>query len=52
MLKQDIISRYEWARARFEAGWLTQQEWFEICKDVLVEIMEENKDVLIRLKDR
>jgi hypothetical protein len=51
-MKQDIISRYESAKARFDNGLITQQEWFEICRDVLVEIMEENKDVFIRLKDR
>jgi hypothetical protein len=52
MLKQDIVSRYEWAKDRFDNGLITQQEWFEVCRDVLVEIMEENKDILIRLRDR
>jgi hypothetical protein len=51
-MKQDTISRYEWAKARFDNGMITQQEWFEICRDILVEIMEENKDVLRRLRDR
>ncbi len=51
-MKQDTISRYEWAKVRLDMGWITQQQWFEICRDILVEIMEENKDVLIRLKNR
>jgi hypothetical protein len=51
-MKQDIVSRYEWARVRFEAGRITQEEWYKICFELLGEIMEENKDVLIRLKNR
>jgi hypothetical protein len=51
-MKQDIVSRYEWARVRFEAGWITQDEWYKICFELLGEIMEENRDVFIRLKNR
>ena len=51
-MKQDPIPRYEWAKARFDNGMITEQEWFELCKEILVEIMEENKDVFIRLKNR
>jgi hypothetical protein len=51
-MKQDIVSRYEWARVRFEAGRITQEEWYKICFELLGEIMEENKDVFIRLKNR
>ena len=51
-MKQDTISRYEWAKARHDNGMITEQEWFELCKEILVEIMEENKDVLVRLKNR
>jgi hypothetical protein len=51
-MKQDIVSRYEWARARFEAGWITQDEWYKICFELLGEIMEENRDVFVRLKNR
>jgi hypothetical protein len=51
-MKQDIVSRYEWAKARFEMGWITQEEWFKICFEILGELMEENKDVFVRLKNR
>jgi hypothetical protein len=51
-MKQDMVSRYEWAKVRFEMGWITQEEWFKICFEILGEVMEENKDVLVRLKNR
>ena len=51
-MKQEMVSRYEWAKARFENGLISQDEWFKLCFEILGEIMEENKDVLIRLKNR
>jgi hypothetical protein len=38
--------------AKFNAGKITEQEWKAFCLEVLCEVMEENKDVLIRLKNR
>ena len=37
---------------KFERGEITQQQWFSYCALVLEQIMEENKDVLVRLKNR
>lgn len=51
-MKEDISTRYEWAKVRFENGKLTREQWLEICTELLLELMEKNKDVLIRLKDR
>lgn len=51
-MKQEIVSRYEWAKVRFENGLISQDEWFKLCFEILGEIMEENKDVFIRLKNR
>jgi hypothetical protein len=51
-MKQEMVSRYEWAKARFENGLISQDEWFKLCFEILSEIMEENKDVFIRLKNR
>jgi hypothetical protein len=36
---------------QFLSGELTEQEWNEYCHAVLEELLEENKDVLIRLKN-
>ena len=38
--------------AKFNVGKITEQEWKAFCLKVLCEVMEENKDVLIRLKNR
>jgi GH24 family phage-related lysozyme (muramidase) len=31
---------------------ITEQEWRDYCSQLLTEILKENKDVLIRLKER
>ncbi len=36
----------------FLAGLITEGEWVTYCTKLLEEIMTENKDVFIRLKDR
>jgi len=51
-MKQELISRSEWAKARFENGLISQEEWYKICFEILSEIMEENKNVFIRMKNR
>jgi hypothetical protein len=46
------INQYYTMLEKFEQDEITQQQWFAYCALVLEEIMEENKDVLIRLKNR
>mgnify|MGYP001174631348 CR=1 FL=1 len=46
------ITNYNETRQRFENGEITLEQWQEFCFEVLCEIMEDNKDVLIRLKNR
>ena len=43
---------YYKTRQQFVDGEITTGQWQEFCYQVLLEIMEENKDVLIRLKNR
>jgi hypothetical protein len=33
-------------------GTITEEEWMAYCKEILEEIMDENKDVYIRMKER
>ena len=51
-MKNETIKRYNEMFAKFNAGKITEQEWQAFCFVVLGEVMEENKDVLIRLKNR
>ena len=46
------INQYYTMLDKFERGEITQQQWFSYCALVLEQIMEENKDVLVRLKNR
>ena len=46
------ITNYNETRQQFMNGEITLEQWQEFCFEVLGEIMEENKDVLIRLKNR
>lgn len=39
-----------WEMAK--SGQISQQEWFEYCQSILGKNLKENKDVLIRLKNR
>lgn len=38
--------------AQFMDGTLTKEAWIEYCKEILAEIMDANKDVYIRMKER
>ena len=46
------INQYYTMLDKFERDEITQQQWFSYCALVLEQIMEENKDVLVRLKNR
>lgn len=38
--------------AKVQAGQITEQAWFDYCFKTLSQIMEDNKDVFVRLKNR
>ena len=46
------IASYNDMYAKALSGEITQDVWFEYCFRILSQIMEENKDVFIRLKNR
>ena len=31
---------------------ISQEEWYEFCQEILMVLMQENKDVFVRLKNR
>ena len=44
--------KYDEMRGKFMEGTISPDEWDMFCRDVLEELIEENKDVMIRLKHR
>ena len=46
------IENYNETRQQFENGQITLEQWQAFCFEVLCEVMEQNKDVLVRLKNR
>jgi hypothetical protein len=51
-MKADRIKKYKEMFDRFNKGEITQEEWRKFCFVLLGEVMEENKDVFVRLKNR
>ena len=51
-MKQELVERYYDYHERLKKGELTIQQWNDLCLLLLGEIMEESKDVFIRLKNR
>ncbi len=50
-MKQELIEQYFTNLRKFENDQWTSQQWFDYCSVVLSELMEEHKDVFIRLKN-
>ena len=46
------LQRYELYKLLYEQNYISDQAWQEFCTQCLEELMEENKDVLIRLKEK
>jgi hypothetical protein len=38
--------------AKVQAGQITEQQWAEYCLQLLSQILEDNKDIFTRLKNR
>jgi hypothetical protein len=51
-MKNETIKRYNEMFAKFSKGEMTEKQWQYFCFEILGEVLEENKDVLIRLKNR
>ena len=47
-----LINQYYTMLEKVERKEITQQQWYAFCASILYVIMEENKDVFVRLKDR
>ena len=46
------ITEYKEMFAKVQAGQISERVWFDYCFQTLSEIMEDNKDIFIRLKTR
>jgi hypothetical protein len=52
LVKAMNITEYKEMFAKVQAGQISEQVWFDYCFQTLSEIMEDNKDVFVRLKTR
>ena len=43
---------YNTMKDKFDKGQITEQEWKAFCFEVLAEILDDCKDVMVRLKER
>jgi tryptophanyl-tRNA synthetase len=43
---------YNTMKEKFDNGQITEQEWKAFCFEVLAEILDDCKDVMVRLKER
>jgi hypothetical protein len=37
---------------KFQKGRISEEEWQAFCQQILLELMEKNKDIFLRLKNR
>ena len=51
-MKNELIKRYNEMFNKFVRKEITEKEWQAFCFVMLGEMMEENKDVFVRLKNR
>jgi hypothetical protein len=51
-MTQQMIEQYYKNLEKFQNDEWTSDMWYVYCTSVLVELMEEHKDVFIRLKNR
>lgn len=45
------IIEYSETLNKFQNGLITEEEWTFYCKEILAEVLEDAKDVMIRLKN-
>ena len=51
-MDKQLTNQYYVMLEKFERKEITKQQWYAFCASVLSVIMEENKDVFVRLKNR
>jgi len=51
-MEQARIIEYKETLSKLQNGLITEEEWMEYCKQILAEVLEDAKDVMIRLKNR
>ena len=51
-MTKEMINQYYIMLDKVERKEITQQQWYTFCASILGQIMEENKDVFTRLKNR
>lgn len=51
-MNQEQLYRYTQAYTDYMDGIVSEEDWFQYCHDLLDKLLEENKDVLYRLRDR
>ena len=51
-MNKALTNQYYTMLDKVERKEITQQQWYAFCASILSVIMEENKDVLVRLKNR
>lgn len=51
-MREDQVKEYYRCYNSFLSGHMTEEQWKTYCTDFLYDLMEQNKDVLERLKDR
>ena len=45
------MGNYEENKAKYEEGRMLKIEWMEYCIELLIDLMEENRDILERMKN-
>jgi hypothetical protein len=51
-MDKQLTNQYYDMLDKFERREITKQQWYAFCASILSVIMEENKDVFVRLKNR
>ena len=51
-IDEETTQMYFNALKKFENNEITSQQWYDICAKLLGDLMEKNKDVFVRLKNR
>ena len=51
-MEQIRIIEYKETLTKLQNGLITEEEWMDYCKEILEEVLEDAKDVMLRLKNR
>ena len=51
-MNNTLVLNYYTNLEKLKNNEISQDEWYVLCLEILEEIMEENKDIFVRLKNR